>query len=210
MSLHFEIFPLFPQTASISHTNKVDNKKIIKELKKLKWKETDYSKKFKMKGKNFVTESFDILSKFKGLEEIFIEHLDLHIKNILKYETGYKIFTCWGTMTEPGGSSRLHYHSNSWLSGIYYPEGDPDFKVNFYDSKTEWFADIPEKYNTFNESVKEFAVNENMLIIFPSSLRHQIAPNNSKKNRYSIAFNLMPNGAYNYTSDSQLNLTINK
>jgi len=210
MSIHFNIFPLFPQTISISNVNNVDNKKIIKELKKLKWNKTDYSKDFKMQGDNFVSDSFNILPKLKGLEEIFMEHLDLHIKNILRYGTGYKIFTCWGTMTEPGASSRLHYHSNSWLSGIYYPVGDPDFKVSFHDSRTEWFADIPEKYNTFNESYKEFTAKEGMLIIFPSSLRHQICPNNSKKIRYSIAFNVMPNGKFNYTSDSQLNITVDR
>lgn len=75
----------------------------------------------------------------------------------------------------------MHNHSNSWLSGIYYPEGDKDFKILFLDSNTEWFKDIPIEYNVYNEAAREFTINENMLIIFPSSMRHQILPNASKK-----------------------------
>ena len=48
-----------------------------------------------------------------------------------------------------------------------------------------------------------------MLIIFPSSMRHQILPNKSKKDRYSIAFNIMPKGKFNYPGDSQIDLSIN-
>lgn len=209
MSLHFQIFPLFPQTVSISHLTEVDSKKTMNILKKLEWMKTDFSKQFPMKGQNYVTCSFNILSNFKGLEEMFNEHVSLYIKNVLKYETQFKIFTCWATKTEPESYSRLHNHSNSWLSGVYYPEGDKDFKISFMDSKTEWFMDRPIEYNTYNESSKEFTANKNMLIIFPSYLRHQILPNKSKKDRYSIAFNIMPVGQINYPGDSQIDLNIN-
>ena len=209
MPLHFDIFPLFPQTLSISHLNTVNSKHVLKILKKLPWQKTDFSEYYDVLGGNYVTTNYHILKNFPGLEDIFIEHIDLHIKRILKYRTSFKICSSWGTMTEPNGFSRLHYHTNSWLSAIYYPEGDPNFKVSFGDYKTDWFKDEPIEYNTFNEAAKNFTVTKNMLILFPSSLRHQILPNKSKKNRYSIAFNIMPNGEFNYPSDSQLNLTIN-
>ncbi len=210
MPIHFNIFPLFPQTASISHLNTVDSKKIIKILKKLKWQKTDFSEYYDILGANYVTNNYHILENFPGLEEIFNEHVSLHIKRILKLNTNFKICSAWATRTQPNGFSRLHYHTNSWLSAIYYPEGDPNFKVNFFDYKTEWFKDNPTEYNSFNESAKQFTATKNMLIIFPSSLRHQILPNKSKKDRFSIAFNVMPDGAFNFPSDSQLNITVNK
>jgi uncharacterized protein (TIGR02466 family) len=209
MPIQFSIFPLFPQTVSVSHLEAVDPTKIIKILKKLDWMKTDFSKEYPMNGNNYVTCSFNILHNFKGLEQMFSEHVSLYIKNVLKYETDFKIYTCWSTKTEPDAYSRLHNHSNSWLSGIYYPEGNKDFKVSFIDSKTEWFKDRPIEYNTYNETVKEFTANKNMLIIFPSSIRHQILPNKSKKDRYSIAFNIMPRGKFNYPGDSQIDLSIN-
>ena len=84
-----------------------------------------------------------------------------------------------------------------------------NFKILFLDSNTEWFKDIPMEYNLYNEAAREFTINKNMLIIFPSSMRHQILPNASKKDRYSIAFNIMPQGKLNYPGDSQIDLTIN-
>ena len=209
MSFQFNIFPLFPQTISISHLSEVNSKKIIRTLKKLKWNETNFSKQYPMKGSTYVTSSFNILSEFKDVEKTLIEHADLYIKTILKYQFKFKISTSWGTLTNPNAYSAVHNHSNSWLSGIYYPEGDKDFKILFLDSNTEWFKDIPIEYNVYNEAAREFTINENMLIIFPSSMRHQILPNASKKDRYSIAFNIMPQGKLNYPGDSQIDLTIN-
>ena len=45
-------------------------------------------------------------------------------------------------------------------------------------------------------SAKEitFDTSDNLLIIFPSYLRHRVMPNNSKETRYSLAFNIFPKG----------------
>ena len=44
----------------------------------------------------------------------------------------------------------MHNHSNSWLSGIYYPKGDPGSSVKFYlPSKGQFFTQ-PIEWNMFN------------------------------------------------------------
>jgi hypothetical protein len=36
-------------------------------------------------------------------------------------KTNYRITNSWLTKVNPGGYASAHYHSNSWLSGVYYP-----------------------------------------------------------------------------------------
>ena len=47
----------------------------------------------------------------------------------------------------------------------------------------------------------------NCLVLFFSNMRHNILPNNSKEGRYSLAFNVLPNGSFG-TEDSFLKLNI--
>ena len=49
------------------------------------------------------------------------------LKNI-----NYRIFSSWLTRVEPGCAGQPHNHTNSWLSGVYYPKGDPAFGIKFY------------------------------------------------------------------------------
>ena len=68
MPLHFDIFPLFPQTLSISHLNTVNSKHVLKILKKLPWQKTDFSEYYDVLGGNYVTTNYHILKNFHQLE----------------------------------------------------------------------------------------------------------------------------------------------
>ena len=59
-------------------------------------------------------------------------------------------------------------HNNCFLSGVYYPIGNKDFKISFYKNhRTIWNVTI-NKYNEFNSKKIIFEIKDNnTLILFP-------------------------------------------
>jgi|TARA_R110000796_G_scaffold12103_1_gene40240 uncharacterized protein (TIGR02466 family) len=139
----------------------------------------------------------NILNKYKNLTEQITAAVDETLEKILMLENvNYKIFTSWLTKTAPGDFSDSHRHSNSWLSGVYYPKGDPGFSIKFHhDNKTQFFT-MPKEYNIYNSTEWIVYPEDNNLILFFSQLRHEILRNESNKDRYSLAFNVLPQGKF--------------
>ena len=122
----------------------------------------------------------------------------------MKQDTGFKITTSWATQTKPKAYSNSHQHANSWLSAVYYPEGDVNFKIRFYCPKPQLWLDHCNEYNIYNSKTYDIKADKNMLIIFPSTLAHEILTNTSKKIRYSLALNVIPQGRIYEDTDSEL------
>ena len=146
---------------------------------------------------SLVSEDLNILKKYKELNKEVNKAVDATLKEILMLKNiNYRIFSSWLTKVEPKGFGDSHRHSNSWLSGIYYPKGDPGFSVKFFfDNKSQFFTD-PIEYNIFNSSYWVIPTQDNLLILFFSQLRHKIMPNQSTEDRFSLAFNLLPKGEF--------------
>ena len=108
----------------------------------------------------------------------------------------------WVTKTEPNGHGNEHSHSNSWLSGVYYPEDNNQSGIRFSYENTI-FNNVPKEFNIYNSHTWTLDSEKNLLIIFFSNLRHRILPNLSKQNRYSLAFNVMPKGDFGW-GDSKI------
>jgi len=144
-----------------------------------------------------ISEDFNILKKYKELNKEINKAVGATIKEILMLKNiNYRIYSSWLTKTKPGGFSASHNHCNSWLSGIYYPKGDPGFTVTFsYDHITPFFTP-PTEYNIFNSRSWSITAEDNLLILFFSQLRHKIMPNQSKEDRFSLSFNLVPKGKF--------------
>jgi uncharacterized protein (TIGR02466 family) len=107
------------------------------------------------------------------------------LKNI-----NYRIFSSWLTKAEPKTFSDAHSHTNSWLSGVYYPKGDPGFGIKFFYDNSLPFYTQPTEYNMYNSTEWSEFPEDNHLILFFSQLRHKIMPNKSTKDRFSLAFNI--------------------
>jgi len=144
-----------------------------------------------------ITEDLNILKKYKELNEEINKAIDVTIKKILMLKNvNYRIFSSWLTKVKPKGFSDSHKHSNSWLSGVYYPKGDPGFEIKFFsDNKTQFFTQ-PTEYNIYNATEWDIIPEDNLLILFFSQLRHKIMPNQSIKDRFSLSFNLLPKGEF--------------
>jgi len=161
----------------------------------LKFKE----EKFKptVGGTSLISEDFNILKKYENLNKEINKAVNVTLEEILMLKNiNYRIFNSWLTKAEPKTYSDSHTHSNSWLSGVYYPKGDPGFSIKFFYDNTPPFSTQPTEYNIYNSSNGLFVPEDNFLILFFSHLRHQLMPNQSTKDRFSLAFNILPRGEF--------------
>ena len=148
-------------------------------------------------------EDLNILKKYKDLKKEINKAVDATLKDILMFKNiNYRIFSSWLTKSRPGDFSDSHYHCNSWLSGVYYPKGDPAFGIKFYYDNNSAFSTPPTQHNIYNSTEWRIIPEDNYLILFFSQLRHQILLNTSNQNRFSLAFNLLPKGEFG-TIDSK-------
>jgi len=202
----FKLIVPFAESIHLFEDLNVDNERLIKELKKCKFKKTsEYNK-------TYVTKNFqvlDIIPYGKELKNIFFEKI-LQTVNAMGYTTSFKIGTSWGTLTKPRSESHYHVHSNYWLSACYYPMGNnqEDFKIMFK-RPTPLFFDIPtNNYSSFNSIDYTLKIKKGDLIIFSSYLDHKICFNKTKKERVSLALNIAPTGIIGQ-GDSYINYTFN-
>ena len=73
---------------------------------------------------SLVSKDLNILKKYKELNKEINKAVDATLQEILMLKNiNYRIFSSWLTKVEPKGYGDSHKHSNSWLSGIYYPKG---------------------------------------------------------------------------------------
>jgi uncharacterized protein (TIGR02466 family) len=202
---HIDSIPLFSSPIFIFNLD-VEENKILNFLKKLKYCEL-VSEEIK---DCFISEDLKVLKKnlkeIKQLKKEIDSSVSFLIKKIFNYESSFNIFNSWGTKTLINGYSGQHIHANTWLSGVYYPEEDLNFKITFYSDRLSLFADKVNNngYNLFNGGQHFVSPKKNSLILFPSSLKHKINTNKSKKERYSLAFNVLPKGNFG-SGDSFIN-----
>jgi len=146
---------------------------------------------------SLMSEDSNILKKYKKLNKEINKAVDSTLKEKLRLKNiNYRIFSSWLTKTKPKGFSHSHSHFNSWLSGIYYPKGDPGFRVKFFFNNKGQFFTRPIEANIYNSNECIIVPENNYLILFFSQLRHKIMPNEAKKDRFSLSFNLLPRGEF--------------
>ena len=194
------LLTLFSKVIHISELeiNKKEEKIIKKEIDKLEFEPGICS----------MTKNINVLNlkNFNFLKDKILKNVNDYTKNILKYKNKFSITTSWITNTKINGSSNAHCHSNSMLSGVFYIECDQNYdKISFQNFNVPTWVIEPEEYNVYNSFKYYINVKKNLLILFPSEVLHKIEKNENKKERISLAFNLLPTGTIGI-KDSTLNL----
>jgi len=184
---HIDTIPICSNTLFIYRLD-------IKDDLTLKFKK----EKFKLaQGSALISQDLNVLKKYKNLNKEINKAVDVTLKDILMLKNiNYRIFSSWLTKVEPKTSSNSHNHANSWLSGVYYPKGDPGFSIRFFYDNTHPFYTPPTKYNIYNSTTWTISPEDNHLILFFSQLRHKIMLNQATKDRFSLAFNILPKGQF--------------
>tara|TARA_R100001244_G_C5161587_1_gene131060 strand:- start:70 stop:681 length:612 start_codon:yes stop_codon:yes gene_type:complete len=192
---HLSTIPICSNTIFIYKLDIKDN--LVLKFKKEKFKVALDTSGFFSKSSLELGEDLNILKKYKKLNKEIKKAVDVTVNEILMLKNiKYRIFSSWLTKTEPKGFSHSHDHTNSWLSGVYYPKGDPDFRVKFFNDTMTQFSTPSTESNIHNSREWIITPTDNFLILFFSQLRHKIMPNQSTEDRFSLAFNLLPQGGF--------------
>lgn len=179
----------------------LDHNKVLDELKKIPYhntKQSTFTFNLPQKGM-YISENqtniFKDIDSGKTILNVINNYVGKVIKNIYEYDVDFKITTNWATKAEPNCIGEYHNHANFWLTGCYYPEGTEEeklyicFKKNF-----SHFQPKVKKYNNLNSKIIEIIIKKGLLLIFPAEIEHRIGYNSLKRDRYSIAFNVLPKG----------------
>jgi uncharacterized protein (TIGR02466 family) len=187
--------PIFPEAVLYSNIIDINFNEILNFCITSNFKLTEPSKNKTISNNCFITEKLNVLEELHDLKSKIKKEIEYYLFEILKYKMDFKFLNSWITKTKPGGFSQPHIHCNSFLSGVYYPEGHKNFQISFL-KKDKVFWDIQTtEENEFNRECLTLDITFNStLILFPSTLKHKIEKNESSLNRYSIAFNINPQG----------------
>ena len=151
----------------------------------------------------------------KGLSEIryFIEEsIRTYVETVIiggtydEYDFDFRITQSWLNKTlRNSDGHHVHNHPNSFISGVFYVRVKPDVDYIVFSRPNQQFFQFPIKeYNTFNSYQWSVGVSEGQLLLFPSTLIHEVKPpkvsnmissdDDAYADRISLSFNVFPTG----------------
>jgi uncharacterized protein (TIGR02466 family) len=133
----------------------------------------------------------------KSLREFIDDSISEYIANTYapKFDVKLHITQSWTNYTKPGQFHHKHSHANSFVSGVFYVNADPNKdKIYFFKNDNEQIKLDTENWNMFNSESWWIPVETNKLILFPSSLTHMVETVEAEETRISLAFNTFPKG----------------
>jgi uncharacterized protein (TIGR02466 family) len=101
----------------------------------------------------------------------------------------------WVNSTEPSEFHHAHKHYNSFISGVFYIHSEQKVdKIQFHKTNYEFIKLMPTEWNAYNALSWWYPVGTGDVILFPSSLSHEVPVTESSSNRISLAFNVFLKG----------------
>lgn len=150
-----------------------------------------------------------ILGKYFPILQQTIENTFTDIaRNELGLQTTceFRIMSSWGVRTKPGGKSIRHTHSNSFWSGVLYVSPNPS-AIAFTKETDTGIMVAPVKHTKYSVTRVEHKPEMGQVIFFPSTMMHQVCKNDTEETRYSVAFNILPDGIFG-KHDSTANICV--
>jgi|TARA_R110000751_G_scaffold46362_1_gene104371 uncharacterized protein (TIGR02466 family) len=191
------IYPLFSKPL-MAFSLSIDSDKIFNHIKKLSYKNTTAKGCYSSLSKKVLENK-----NLKEEKNIFLNAIKDYL-NLLGYKQEFKILNSWSTKVEKNCESHSHVHTNTWLSGVYYVQDNSSIQFIKSWSNSSFFKLGYNSNNIYSAADWDVTVKKNTLLIFPSELSHKVKKNCLKKNRYSLAFNILPVGTFNKGSDSEI------
>ena len=161
----------------------------------------------------------------KGLPEIryFIEKsIRTYVETVVigekydEHDFDFRITQSWLNKTlRNSNGHHIHNHPNSFISGVFYIKVNPNVDSIVFSKPYEGLFQFPiKKYNNFNSYQWTVHVYEGQLLIFPSTLHHEVKPlqvemgmissadsdayaeqwSDGNADRISLSFNVFPTG----------------
>jgi len=154
-----------------------------------------------MQGDNmYVLEQEDL----KGLREEILKHISICAKEVFKYEDyDFYITNSWVNYNQVNSRHTLHCHANSIFSGVFYIKLPERYSsITFERQPFPQISLQPSSYVKSNSQAWDIKVQENDLIIFPSTALHEVKP--VCGDRICIAFNTFARGKFGWDGGSNI------
>lgn len=151
--------------------------------------------------------------QLKNLKTKIQSHIDQFMYEVLDCDNKlcFEIQNSWVNLHIKNDFAGSHRHSNSIISGVYYPEvDDKSGAIIFQKDKSYynlWTDTIEigfnyqqhqnqDRLNIFNADAWGIYPKTGDIVLFPSLLYHSVTENLSDLSRYSLAFNIFPKGQF--------------
>lgn len=203
MQFPFEIITLFPTVVLRSNLGRSFLDEEINTLKNLEFREN----KGNLTSKNsYVLE----LPELENLKNFFQGALNTYIRDINKpANLEIYITQSWVNTTTENQNHHRHDHPNSFLSGVFYVNVDSDVDRIIFHRKEMVFPLVVEpcEFNLLNSDSWAINVKNGDLLLFPSTLEHEVPVKKESNKRVSISFNTFIKGSIGTDSNlTQLQL----
>jgi len=195
------IHQLFPIPVYVSKLGRQLTEEESKTINKCK-------KKTHLNQGNIISEDTYVLENktLKHLKEDLNEKVVDYFEKIIGSDNPIApyITQSWLNYTKANQYHHQHFHSNSYVSGVFYLNADPKVDhIKFYRSHFPEIEPLVTKYNIFNAKSLWFPVETGNVVLFPSSLSHGVDKKIGANTRVSLSFNTYFKG----TIGSQADLT---
>jgi len=146
----------------------------------------------KLSNDKFVLEKIELLR----LKDILLVEVKEYFNNFLQYEFEIYFTNSWINKINIDEQQTLHNHANSIISGIFYVSVEDSVpSISFVNHKPHFLLNMRAKnYNIFNSVEFDLPVENNTVVLFPSSCFHYVKKNFTDNDRISIAFNTFVKG----------------
>jgi len=137
--------------------------------------------------------------KLANLKLLFLQHVHAYAAEIIKTQCQFYMTNSWQNKNSQGQPHDLHNHRNSVLSGVFYINVEnSQNSICFNRITPPFFMEFEtSEYTSYNSIDWTIPVEDNMLIIFPSTLYHNVPINYTAVPRRSISFNTFVQGNFN-------------
>lgn len=112
-----------------------------------------------------------------------------------KHDVNLRVTQSWFNYSKQGQFHHKHAHPNSFISGVFYAQTNPNDRIYFHRSGWQQIKFPPESWNLYNSESWWFEATPGRLILFPSSLEHNVPPVEGENTRISMSFNTFPVGS---------------
>jgi uncharacterized protein (TIGR02466 family) len=168
-------------------------------------KKIEYERMYSDNGDITINKNILELPEFSTLKNHIVEEFKKYVYGYLsiKKEINFKFLNSWIVKHKKGDSAQSHLHANSMFSGTYYLLHKPKMgNINFLKENSVnniGFSNIMFDYENFNAvNCQSYTVDckQDLVIFFPSHIKHSVEKNELDLHRYSIAFNIWPVGRF--------------
>lgn len=142
---------------------------------------------------NYILEEPEMLD----IKTTVTEAVNMYIQRIYKpkYPAEAYVTQSWLNFTAKGEFHHKHEHPNSFISGVLYIQTDATKdRITFHRREYRQMQLSTDTYDIYNSDSWWFSVKTGGIVMFPSSLTHNVEEVTSDETRISLAFNTFIKG----------------